>query len=45
MEHLASDAKNIKESLHCITKYILNKKVENDRANDGNDFKGIGKAI
>ena len=44
MEHLASDTKNIKESLHCIMKYILNKKIKNGRANDGNDFKGIDEA-
>ena len=45
MEHLASDAKNIRESLRHIMKYILNKKVENGKANDVNDLKGIGKAV
>jgi len=27
-----------------MTKYILNKKVERGKANDINDFKGIGEA-
>ena len=44
MEYLASDAKNIKESLYYIIKYILNKKVKSGKANDVNDFKGVGKA-
>jgi len=44
IEHLVLDTKNIKESLCCMTKYIINKKVENGKANDVNDFKGIGKA-
>ena len=44
MEHFVSDAKNIKDSLHCMMKYILNKKVESGKANDVNDLKGIGKA-
>jgi len=38
------DAKNIKESFCHMTKYILNKKVENSKANDVNDFKDIGEA-
>jgi len=42
IEHLMSDTKNIKESLHHMTKYILNKNVDNSKANDVNDFKGIG---
>jgi len=44
MEYLTLDAKNIKESLCCMMKYILNKKVESSKVNDVNDLKGIGKA-
>jgi len=44
MEYLVSDTKNIKESLHCMIKYILNKKVESGQANNVNDFKDINKA-
>jgi len=44
MEHLTSDSKNIKKSLCHIMKYILNKKVESDKANDANDLKDIGEA-
>ena len=43
MEHLMSDAINIKESLCRMMKYILNKKVEKGKANNVNDFKDIGK--
>ena len=45
LEHLPSDSKNIKESLHWITKYIKNKKIENNKANEVLDLKDIGKAI
>ena len=44
MEHLALDASNIRESLYYMIKYILNKKVERDKANNVNNFRGIGKA-
>jgi len=44
INHLAFDVKNIKESLYCITKYILNKRVENSKTNDINDLKDIGEA-
>jgi len=44
MKHLASDVKNIKESLYHIRKYILNKKIEQDKANSVTDLKGVGKA-
>jgi len=43
LEHLPSDSKNIKESLHCMTKYIENKKVEKNKANDVPDLNGIGR--
>ena len=44
MEHLASDVKNIKESLHCIGKYILNKKIEQGKANNIADLRGVCEA-
>jgi len=44
VEYLASDAINIRESLYRTMKYILNKKVEKSKANDVNNFKGIGEA-
>ena len=44
MEHLASDVKHIKESLYRIQKYILNKLIEGDKANDVKDLKDIGEA-
>ena len=45
IEHLVLDAINIKKSLCCMMKYILNKKVEKDKANNVNDFKGVGEAV
>ena len=45
MEYLTLDLKNIRESLCCITKYTLNKKVESVKANEIDDLKGIGKDI
>jgi len=45
MEYLASDAKNIKDSLNFMAKYILNKQVDLVRSNDLNDFKGIGEVL
>ena len=43
MEYLRSDIKNIMESLCCIQKYIINKKIESGKANDVKYLKGIGK--
>lgn len=45
MEHLASDIKNIKDSLHRMQKYILGKVINGDRANNIKDLEGIGKAV
>lgn len=42
IEHLASDAKNIKESLCFMQKYILNKAINGDKVNDIKDLEGIG---
>jgi len=45
MEHLASNTKNFKKSLSRMKKYILDKLIENDKANDVKDFKGMDKVI
>ncbi|KAL9715383.1 hypothetical protein Ac2012v2_8349 [Leucoagaricus gongylophorus] len=45
MEHLASDAKNIRDSLNFMAKYILNKQVDPARSNDLDNFKGIREAV
>ena len=44
MEHLASDIKNIKESLYRMEKYILSKDIKSNKANDIKDLEGLGKA-
>ena len=44
IKHLATNIINIKESLHCIEKYILNKKIKQGKANIIVDLRGIGKA-
>ena len=43
MEYLASDIKNIKESLDRMQKYILGKAIQDNKANSIKDFKGVGK--
>jgi len=45
MEHLTFDAKNIKDSLSFMTKYIGNKQINLAKSNELEDFKGIGEAI
>jgi len=45
MEHLASDIKNIKDSLIRMRKYILGKSIEGDKANSVKDLEGVGKAV
>ena len=42
MEHLLSDIKHIKELLCSIQKYILNKSIEGNKANDVKDLESIG---
>ena len=42
IEYLASDIKNIKDSLKFMTKYITNKKIDSLKANNLKDFEGIG---
>ena len=43
MEHLASDVKNIKESLTRMRKYILGKSIDGNKANNIKDLEGIDK--
>ena len=38
------NTKNIKESLYYMQKHILNKKIEDSKANNINNFKDIDKA-
>ena len=45
IKHLASDIKNIKDSLKFMTKYITNKKIDSSKANDLVDLKDIGEAV
>jgi len=45
IEHFASDSKNIKVTLNFLAKYILNKQVNGNMANDLGDFNGMGDAI
>ena len=45
IKYLASDIKNIKDSLKFMTKYITNKKIDSSKVNDFADFKDIGEAV
>ena len=45
IEHSASDSKNIKVTLNFLAKYILNKQVNGNMANDVGDLDGMGDAI
>jgi len=45
IEHLASDAKNIKDSLNFMAKYISNKQINSSKANEVREFNSIGKTI
>ena len=45
IEHIASDAKNIKDSLNFIARYITNKQMNSSKSNDLEDFNSIGEAI
>ena len=45
IEHFASNSKNIKVTLNFLAKYIQNKQVNGNMANDLNDFDGMGDAI
>lgn len=41
MEHLVSDIKHIKESLRKMQKYIFNKSIKGDKANDVKDLEDV----
>jgi len=43
IEYLASDVKNIKDSLSRMCKYILDKTINDDKANNIKDLEDIGK--
>jgi len=45
MEHFALDSKNIKVTLSFLAKYILNKQVNGNAANELGNFDGMGDAI
>jgi len=45
IEHIVSDVKNIKDFLKFMTKYISNKQVDSAKANELDDFKGIGEVV
>ena len=45
IEHFALDSKNIKVSLNFLAKYIKNKQVNGSKANNLNNFDGMGDAI
>jgi len=45
IKHIASNAKNIKDSLKFMAKYISNKQVDSAKANELDNFKGIGEAV
>jgi len=43
MEYLSSNIKIIKESLSRMEKFILNKSIDGNKANDIKDFESLGK--
>ena len=45
IKHIISNAKNIKDSLKFIAKYITNKQINSPIANDLDNFKGIGEVV
>ena len=45
IEHIASNAKNIKNSLKFMVKYISNKQVELSKVNNLDDFNGISNTV
>jgi len=45
MEHLTSDALNVKESLIRMKKYISGKSIDSAKANEVKDLMGMGKAL
>ena len=45
IEHIASNAKNIRDFLKFMAKYISNKQVNSAKANELDDFKSIGEVV
>ena len=45
IEYLASDIKDIKETLERIQKYILSKTIESGKANDIKNLEGVSNAV
>ena len=45
IKHITSDAKNIKDSLNFMARYITNKQVSSNKANNLKEFKGMGDFI
>jgi len=45
MEHLASDIKNIKYSLHRMHKYIMGKSINEGNTNNVKDLEDVGKVV
>ena len=45
IEHIVLDAKNIKDSLKFMAKYITNKQVEPSKANELDNFNSIGNSV
>jgi len=45
IKHIESDAKNIKNSLKFIAKYISNKQINSDETNKLDNFNDIGEAV
>ena len=43
LKYLLSDSKNIKKSLHHITKYIKNKNIKKNKVNNASNLSGIDK--
>ena len=45
IKHIVSNAKNIKDFMKFMTKYMSNKQVDSAKANKLDDFKGIGEVV
>jgi len=45
IEHIALDAKNIKDTLNFMARYISNKQIDSLKSNNLEDFNSIGEAI
>jgi len=45
IKYIALDSKNIKDLLNFMAKYIVNKQIDSLKANNLEDFYGIGEAV